>query len=174
MHLICHCITSCFHTINNMLHDSLSCFIIVIQYFISKYCPVLGQFTLHFFIDRVQNIYFIFHSSSPPNLSLTALHEASAICRKMILLLSPSEPVRPTSASADDHFVMFHTQKLNDLVGSAACPHCDTSALHVTETDTKGYVVQFHLTCDHCDAELSSVYSAPVIPTYILHTITLI
>ena len=83
----------------------------------------------------------------------------------MILLSSPSEPVRPTTATADDHFVMFHTAKMDELVGSAACPHCNTAALHVTETDIKGYAVQLHLTCEHCYAELSSVYSSPKLPT---------
>ena len=50
-------------------------------------------------------------------------------------------------------------------MGSAACPHCNSAALHVTETDTKGYAVQLHLICEHCDAELSSVYSSPRLPT---------
>ena len=110
-------------------------------------------------------ISLLIEETSSESVSLTAQHGASAGCRKMILLSSPSEPVRPTSASADDHFVMLHTQKMNDLVGSAACPHCDTSALHVTETDTKGYTVQLHLTCEHCGAELSSIYSSPRLPT---------
>ena len=83
----------------------------------------------------------------------------------MILLSSPSEPVRPTTSTADDHFVMFHTAKMDELVGSAACPHCNTAALHVTETDIKGYAVQLHLTCEHCYTELSSVYSSPKLPT---------
>ena len=54
---------------------------------------------------------------------------------------------------------------MNELVGSAVCPHCNTSALHVTDTNTKGYAVQLQLTCEHCDAELSSVYSTPKLST---------
>ena len=113
---------------------------------------------------RIYILYFTVavEETSFESVSLIALHEASASRRKMILLSSPSEPERPT---ADDHFVMFHTQKMNDLVGSAACQHCNTSALHVTDTNTKGYAVQLHLTCEHCDAELSSVYSLPKLPT---------
>ena len=133
---------------------------------------MLGQFYFCISLLTVCRIYILYFTvaveveeTSFEFVSLIALHEVSASRRKMILLSSPSEPERPTAATADDHFVMFHTQKMNELVGSAACPHCNTSALHVTDTNTKGYAVQLHLTCEHCDAELSSVYSSPKLPT---------
>ena len=156
----------------------------VVTPFWAKYCSVLGQsyfalvywpcteyYILHFIVYWPCTEYYILHftvaveETSSESVSLTALHEASASRRKVILLSSPSEPVRPTTATADDHFVMFHTAKMDELVGSAACPHCNTAALHVTETYLKGYAVQRHLTCEHCYAELSSVYSSPKLPT---------
>ena len=91
---------------------------------------MLGQFYFCFSLLTVCRIYILYFTvaveveeTSFESVSLIALHEASASRRKMILLSSPSEPERPTAATADDHFVMFHTQKMNELVGSAALQH---------------------------------------------------
>ena len=100
-------------------------------------------------------------------LSLTSLHSASASHRKMVLLSPPDKLVEAASTSAppDDHFVLLHTAKLNQLVGTLACPQCSAAGIHVAETDVKGYAVQLCLICDTCGTDLSSVYSSPKLPT---------
>ena len=100
-------------------------------------------------------------------LSLTSLHSASASHRKMVLLSPPDKLVETVSTSAppDDHFVLLHTAKLNQLVGTLACPQCSTAGIRVAETDVKGYAVQLCLICDTCGTDLSSVYSSPKLPT---------
>ena len=100
-------------------------------------------------------------------LSLSDLHTSSASQRKIVLLSSPrssTSETTPTATSSDSHFVLFHTDKLNDFVKPLACPECGTAALRITETAVKGYAVQLQLSCDMCSAKLSTVYSSPQLP----------
>ena len=99
-------------------------------------------------------------------LSLTELHTSSASRRKMVLLSPPraSTSESTSTSSSDGHFVLFHTDRLHDLVKPLACPECNTTAPHITETAVKGYAVQVQLSCDACDSKLSTVYSSPQLP----------
>ena len=101
-------------------------------------------------------------------MSLASLHAASASHRKMVLLSPPDDPVRiplATHQPTDDHFILVHTEKLQDLLRPLACLECSSATLHVISTDTKGYSVQLRLQCEKCGAELSSVHSSPKLPT---------
>ena len=96
---------------------------------------MLGQFYFCISLLTVCRIYILYFTvaveveeTSFEFVSLTALHEASVSRHKTILLSSPSEPERPTAATVDDHFVMFHTPKMNELVGSV---HAHTATFSI-------------------------------------------
>ena len=64
------------------------------------------------------------------------------------------------------HWCIMDINRINVLLGSVSCPHCQCQeTVHVTTGSHKGFALPLTLVCSHCDLQLGSTYSSPVLAT---------